>query len=62
MLATMPNFPVKVLDALGLEHINPLHVQQMDSVDRIGEMQEVGWAVAEQKIKAEHFAWFPRPR
>jgi len=47
------------LDALGLEHINPAHVQQMDSVDHIGEMQEVGRAVAEQKVKAEHFAGFP---
>ncbi len=47
------------LAALGLEHINPVHVQQMDSVDHIGEMQEVGRAVAEQKVKAEHFAGFP---
>src|SRR5213593_2183041 len=47
------------LDALGLEHIKPVHVQQMDSVDHIGEMQEVGRAVAEQKVKAAHFAGFP---
>ena len=47
------------LDALGLGHINPVHVQQMDSVDHIGEMQEVGRAVAEQKVKAAHFAAFP---
>jgi patatin-like phospholipase/acyl hydrolase len=47
------------LDALGLEHINPVHVQQMDSVDHIDEMQEVGRAVAEQKVKAEHFVGFP---
>jgi len=47
------------LDALGLEHINPVHVQQMDSVDHIGEMQEVGRTVAEQKVKAAHFAGFP---
>jgi hypothetical protein len=30
----------------------------MDSVDHIGEMHEVGRAVAEQKVKAEHFAGF----
>ena len=47
------------LDALGLEHINPVHVQQMDSVDHIGEMQEVGRTVAEQKVKAADFAAFP---
>jgi Patatin-like phospholipase len=47
------------LDALGLGHINPAHVQQIDSVDHIGEMQEVGQALAQQKVKAEHFAAFP---
>ena len=47
------------LDALGLKHINPAHVQQMDSVDHIGEMQEVGHALAEQKVKGQHFAGFP---
>ena len=47
------------LDALGLDHINPRHVQQIDSVDHIGEMQEVGRALAQQKVKTEHFAAFP---
>lgn len=47
------------LDALGLEHINPRHVQQIDSVDHIGEMQEVGRTLAQQKVKSEHFAAFP---
>ncbi len=47
------------LDALGLTHTHPAHVQQMDSVDHIAEMQEVGRAVAERKVKAAHFAAFP---
>ena len=47
------------LDALGLNHINPVHVRRMDSVDYIGEMLEVGQALAEQKVKAGHFAGFP---
>jgi uncharacterized protein len=47
------------LAALGLEHVNPVHVQQMDSVDHIGEMQEVGQTLAQRKVKAEHFAGFP---
>ena len=47
------------LDALGLEHINPRYVQQIDSVDHIGEMQEVGRTLAQQKVKSEHFAAFP---
>jgi hypothetical protein len=47
------------LDALGLEHIDPGHVQQIDSVDHVGEMQKVGRMLAQQKVKAEHFAAFP---
>lgn len=47
------------LDALGLEHINSRYVQQIDSVDHIGEMQEVGRTLAQQKVKSEHFAAFP---
>ncbi len=43
------------LDLLGLLKINPANVQQMDSVDYIGEMQEVGRAVAKQKVNAAHF-------
>ena len=46
------------LDALGLEHINPGNVQQMDSVDHISEMQEVGRAVAKERVKAAHFVQF----
>ncbi|MEO7317917.1 MAG: patatin-like phospholipase family protein [Chthoniobacteraceae bacterium] len=46
------------LDALGLPHIEPRHVQQMDSVEHISEMQEVGRAVAAQKVSGEHFAGF----
>ena len=46
------------LDVLGLKHINPVHVHRMDSVDYIREMQDVGQALAEQKVKAGHFAGF----
>jgi patatin-like phospholipase/acyl hydrolase len=47
------------LDALGLGEINPAHVQQMDSIEHVKEMQAVGKAVAVKKVKAEHFAKFP---
>jgi uncharacterized protein len=43
------------LDRLGLTKVEPAHVQQMDSVDFIDEMQEVGQAVAQYKVKPEHF-------
>jgi len=48
----------KGLAALGLKDIKPENVQQLDSVEHIGELQRVGKAVAEQKVKAEHFAGF----
>jgi len=43
------------LDLLSLPQIDPAQVQQMDSVDHIDEMQEVGRAVAELKVNATHF-------
>lgn len=46
------------LDSLGLGDIEPREVQQLDSVEHIGELQRVGKAVAEKKVFAEHFAAF----
>lgn len=48
------------LDALGLNDIAPTDVQQLDSVEHIAELQRVGKAVAEQKVKVEHFAALPQ--
>jgi patatin-like phospholipase/acyl hydrolase len=47
------------LDALGLENIEAGHVQRMDSVEHIDEVQEVGRTVAAKKVIASHFAGFP---
>ncbi len=47
------------LDALGLETVDPAHVQLMDSTAYIDEIQTVGRALAELKVRAEHFAAFP---
>ena len=47
------------LAALALGAINPTHVQQMDSVEHIGEMQQVGRAVATRQVQPSHFAKFP---
>ena len=49
----------KGLGAMGLNRIRPEDVQKLDSVDAILQMQEVGRAVAERKVKPEHFARFP---
>lgn len=46
------------LNALGLPDIKPADVQQMDSVDNIAEMQQVGRAV-KKVATSKHFASFP---
>jgi predicted acylesterase/phospholipase RssA len=46
------------LDAVGLPHIDPDHVQQMDSVQYMADIQTVGEAAARQ-VQAAHFAGFP---
>src|SRR5262245_10821848 len=46
------------LDALGLNTVESANVQQLDSVEFIGDLQKVGKTVAEKKVKAEHFAAF----
>ena len=45
------------LNALGLPHIRPQNVQQLDSTDYIDEIQEVGRAVAKE-VNIEHFKGF----
>ena len=45
------------LAALGVGHIQPENVQQLDSIAHIPELQQVGQAVA-KKIKVEDFAGF----
>lgn len=46
------------LDQLGLDDVEPANVQQLDSVEFIGDLQRVGNAVAERKVHPEHFAGF----
>jgi hypothetical protein len=46
------------LDAVGLPKIKPEDVQRLDSVEHIAELQEVGRAVAEKKVRKENFAGF----
>jgi Patatin-like phospholipase len=47
------------LDALGCDTIAPEVVQKLDAVDSIGDLRKVGQAVAQKKVKAEHFQRFP---
>jgi patatin-like phospholipase/acyl hydrolase len=47
----------KGLDDLGLPHIEPASVQQMDSVQYISQLQEVGQAVAKE-VDLAHYAPF----
>ncbi|HYP27298.1 MAG TPA: patatin-like phospholipase family protein [Blastocatellia bacterium] len=46
------------LDKLGLGHVRPEDVQKLDSVEHIDDLQAVGRAVAEDRVKKEHFASF----
>jgi len=46
------------LDALGLADIQPEDVQKLDSTEHIKELQQVGRAVVEKKVRPEHFAAF----
>jgi len=46
------------LNELDLTDVEPGHVQQLDSVEFVGDLQRVGKRVAERKVKAEHFAEF----
>ena len=46
------------LTELGLSHIRPEDVQQMDSVEHMAALQAVGRASAKQ-VRKEHFAGFP---
>jgi hypothetical protein len=47
------------LDALGCRDIVPETVQRLDSVEGIPELRRVGQAVAERKVRPDHFARFP---
>jgi len=46
------------LDGLGLAGIDPRDVESLDSVEHMDELRKVGAAVAERKVKREHFAGF----
>jgi uncharacterized protein len=46
------------LAELGLTGIEAKNVQQLDSVEFVKDLQRVGEAVAERKVKTEHFADF----
>ena len=46
------------LDKLGLPDIEPKDVQKLDSTEHIAELQRVGKAVVEKKVRREHFTAF----
>jgi uncharacterized protein len=46
------------LDAIKAAGVKPEHVQQMDSVKHLKEMQETGRALAASRVRAEHFGGF----
>ncbi|MGZ8230948.1 MAG: patatin-like phospholipase family protein [Burkholderiales bacterium] len=46
------------LAGLGIGDIDPKHVQMLDSVEHKSELQRVGRAIADTKVKEEHFTGF----
>ena len=48
----------KGLKALGLSHLNPKDLHQLDAVDKVHLLQEVGKAVAKYEVDVEHFDGF----
>jgi patatin-like phospholipase/acyl hydrolase len=48
----------KGLAALGISDVVPEHVQQMDSVEHIKDLQKVGRAVAKLRVRPEHYEGF----
>jgi hypothetical protein len=46
------------LGGLGLGHLRAAAIRRMDAVAHIGELAEVGRAVAEAQVRADHFAGF----
>jgi hypothetical protein len=46
------------LNEMGLGHIEPRTVQQLDSVSHKAQLQEIGKWVGKSKVRAEHFADF----
>jgi uncharacterized protein len=46
------------LDWLGLPNVDPTHVHPMDAVEFLDEVRQIGIALAERKVKPEHFARF----
>lgn len=46
------------LEALGVKNVDPEHIQLLDSVQYMDELQTVGRALANVRVKPEHFAGF----
>ena len=43
------------LIALGCGDIEPTRVQKLDSIDALDDLQKIGTAVAEQRVRPAHF-------
>jgi hypothetical protein len=48
----------KRLDGLGLTQIDPDKVRQMDAVDQMGNMQQIGKAIAAEQVHMERLKMF----
>jgi hypothetical protein len=53
-----PSLDRKGLDDLGLQHIKPETVSNLDDVHNVETMREVGKAMAKHRVRGEHFEGF----
>jgi predicted acylesterase/phospholipase RssA len=53
-----PEVTAQGLAALGLDHVSPEHVQVMDSVEFVGDIQAVGEKFAGKHVTLDHFGKF----
>ena len=47
------------LKLLGLHQVRPEDLQKLDAIEAVVDLQNVGRALAQQQVKADHFSRFP---
>ena len=53
-----PELSNEGLSSLGLSNINPAHVQQLDAINHMDEIQQVGVAYSDKNFSIKHFDGF----
>jgi hypothetical protein len=46
------------LAALNVTNVDPVSARRLDAIDSVGDLQSIGRAVGEKRVKADHFEGF----